>query len=131
PGVEDINKGFGRAMPQFNFEIKPEGRSLGVTARELGQQIRHAFYGAEALRQPRGRDELRVMVKLPEEDRQSLAGLENLLIRAPGGGEIPLAQAAEVIPAEAPVRIERIDGGRVVNVTANVIPGVTNGNKVL
>ena len=54
--VEDVRKGFGREMPQFNFQIKPEGRSLGLTARELGRQIRHAFYGAEALRQPRGRE---------------------------------------------------------------------------
>jgi multidrug efflux pump subunit AcrB len=131
PGVEDVRKGFGRAMPQFNFEIKPAGRSLGITARDLGQQIRHAFYGAEALRQPRGHDELRVMVKLPEKDRRSLSGLEDLLIRAPGGGEIPLHQAAEVIPAQAPVRIERVDGSRVVNVTANVIPGVNTGNRIL
>lgn len=131
PGVEDVRKGFGREMPQFNFEITPEGRSLGITARELGRQIRDAFYGSEALRQPREKDELRVMVRLPESERKSLSGLENLLIRVPGGGEIPLRQAAKVIPAEAPVRIERVDGARVHNVTANVIPGVTSGNKVL
>lgn len=131
PGVEDVNKGFGRAMPQFDFELTPEGRSLGLTARELGRQIRHAFYGAEALRQPRERDEVRVMVRLPIEDRRSLSSLESLLIRVPEGGEIPLNQAAKIISTEAPVRIERVDGGRVVNVTGNVIPGVTNANKVL
>jgi multidrug efflux pump subunit AcrB len=131
PGVEDINKGFGRAMPQFDFEITPEGRSLGITARELGRQIRNAFYGAEALRQPRDRDELRVMVRLPKEDRRSLSSLQTLLIRTPEGGEIALNQAAKIIPNKAPVRIERIDGGRVVNVTGNVIPGITNANKVL
>ena len=131
PGVEDIRKGFGRAMPQYNFEIKPAGRSLGITAKELGSQIRNAFYGAEALRQPRGRDELRVMVKLPETERMTINGLEELLIRAPNGGEIPLGQAAEIISTSAPVRIERVDGGRVVNVTANIVPGVANGNKVL
>jgi multidrug efflux pump subunit AcrB len=131
PGVGDVRKGFGTEMPQLNFEIKPEGRSLGLDARELGRQIRHAFYGAEALRQPRDRDELRVMVKFPEAERRSLSGLENLLIRAPGGGEIPLHQAARILPTEAPVRIERVDGARVHNVTANVIPGVTTGNRVL
>jgi multidrug efflux pump subunit AcrB len=131
PGVEDVNKGFGREMPQFNFEIKPEGRSLGITARELGRQIRNAFYGAEALRQPRERDELRVMVKLPKADRRSMAGLEELLIRAPGGGEIPLNQAAVIIQTNAPVRIERVDGARVLEVTGNVIPGQNNANRVL
>jgi multidrug efflux pump subunit AcrB len=131
PGVEDVRKGFGREMPQFNFEITPEGRSLGITARELGQQIRHAFVGVEALRQPRERDELRVMALYPESERRSRGSLENMLIRVPGGGEIPLHQAARVIPTTAPVRIERMDGARVHNVTANVIPGVTTGNKVL
>lgn len=131
PGVEDVRKSFGREMPQFNFEIKPEGRSLGITARELGRQIRNSFYGAEALRQPRGSEELRVMVRLPEADRRSLSGLDNLLIRSPDGGEIPLSQAAEITETKAPVRIERVDGGRVVNVTANVIQNVTNGNKVI
>ncbi len=131
PGVEDVRKGFGREMPQYNFEITPEGRSLGLTARELGQQIRHAFVGAEALRQPRERDELRVMVQFPERERRSRGSLEDMLIRVPGGGEIPLRQAARVIPTSAPTRIERLDGSRVHNVTANVIPGQTTGNKVL
>ncbi|MCB1229970.1 MAG: efflux RND transporter permease subunit, partial [Verrucomicrobiae bacterium] len=130
-GVEDVRKSFGRQMPQLSFEIKPEGRSLGITARDLGEQIRHAFYGAEALRQPRDRQELRVMVRLPESDRRSMSGLEQLLIRGPDGGEIPISQAAEIKEASAPVRIERVDGGRVVNVTANVIAGVTTGNRVL
>ncbi len=131
PGVTDIRKGFGREMPQLSFEIKPAGQALGITARDLGEQIRHAFYGAEALRQPRDREELRVMVRLPEEDRRSLGGLEKLLIHASNGAEIPLMQAAEIIKTTAPVRIDRVDGGRVVNVTANVIHSITNGNKVL
>lgn len=130
PGVEDVRRGFGTEMPQFTFEVKPEGRSLGITARELGRQIRHAFYGAEALRQPRDREELRVMVKFPEAERRSLSGLEDLLIRTADGGEIPLGQAARVTRTTAPVRIERVDGTRVLHVTANVIAGVTTGNKV-
>jgi multidrug efflux pump subunit AcrB len=131
PGVTDIRKGFGKEMPQISFEIKPAGQALGITARDLGQQIRHAFYGAEALRQPRDREELRVMVRLPESDRRSLSGLEGLLIKAANGAEIPINQAAEIIETTAPVRIERVDGGRVLNVTANVLHNVTNENKVL
>ena len=131
PGVTDIRKSFGKEMPQISFEIKPAGQALGITARDLGQQIRHAFYGAEALRQPREREELRVMVRLPESDRKSLSGLEGLLIKATNGAEIPINQAAEIIETTAPVRIERVDGGRILNVTANVLHNVTNENKVL
>ena len=131
PGVVDVKKSFGRQMPMYTFEIKPEGQSLGVTAQGLGRQIRHAFFGAEAIRQPREREEVRVMVRLPREDRRSMSGLEELLIRTPGGGEIPIAEAAKISETQAPVRIERVDGGRVVNVTANVLAGVTSGNRVL
>jgi multidrug efflux pump subunit AcrB len=131
PGVTDIRKGFGREMPQISFKIKPAGQALGLTARDLGQQIRNAFYGAEALRQPRDREELRVMVRLPEADRKSMSGLEGLLIKAANGAEIPINQAAELIETMAPVRIDRVDGGRVLNVTANVVHSITNGNKVL
>jgi multidrug efflux pump subunit AcrB len=131
PGVTDVRKGFGKEMPQISFEIKPAGQALGITARDLGQQIRHAFYGAEALRQPREREELRVMVRLPESDRKSLSGLEGLLIRAPNGAEIPIQQAAEIIETTAPVQINRVDAARVLNVTANVLHTETNENKVL
>ena len=131
PGVTDIRKGAGREMPQISFQIKPAGQALGITSRDLGQQIRNAFYGAEALRQPRDREELRVMVRLPEADRRSMSGLEGLLIKGANGAEIPLNQAAEIIETKAPVRIDRVDGGRVINVTANVIHSITNANKVL
>ena len=131
PGAVDIRKGFGREMPQISFEIKPAGQALGITARDLGQQIRNAYYGAEALRQPREREELRVMVRLPENDRKSLSSLEGLLIKGENGAEIPINQAAEIIETTAPVRIDRVDGARVLNVTANVLTSVTNGNKVL
>ncbi|MCZ6671985.1 MAG: efflux RND transporter permease subunit [Verrucomicrobia bacterium] len=131
PGVTDIRKGAGREMPQISFEIKPAGQALGITARDLGQQIRNAFYGAEALRQPRDREELRVMVRLPAADRRSMSGLEGLLIKAANGAEIPINQAAEIIETTAPVRIDRVDGGRVLKVTANVVHSITNANKVL
>jgi multidrug efflux pump subunit AcrB len=131
PGVKDVRRGFGREMPQFNFAMKPAGQSLGITSRELGRQIRNAFYGAEAIRQPRERDEMRVMVRLPEADRRSRAALEDLLVRSPDGGEIPLGEAATVTASTAPVRIERVDAGRMLNITANVIPGENSGNRVL
>ncbi len=130
-GVTDIDDGFARGKPQFDFSIKPEGRSLGLNARELGNQVRHSFYGAEALRQQRGRDEVRVRVRLPESERKSLYNLEELIIRTPGGGEIPLAQAARLTGGRAYTEINRVNGKRVFNVTANVIPGLANENKIL
>ncbi len=131
PGTADIRKGSGRETPELQFELTPQGRALGLTSAGLGVAVRDAYLGAEALRQPRGREEVRVMVRLPENERKSLQGLESFLVRTPGGGEIPLGEAAEIKTANAPLKIERVDGGRVLNITGNVVAGVTTGNKVL
>ena len=130
-GVTDVYDGFAQGKRQFDFKLKAHGRSLGLNPRDLGRQIRHAFYGAEALRQQRGRNEVRVMVRLPESERRSLYNLEELLIRTPGGGETPLGEAADSIPGRAYTEIRRVNGKRVLNVSASVIPGVVNENKVL
>jgi multidrug efflux pump subunit AcrB len=130
-GVADIDDGFARGKPQYDFTMHPEGRAMGLTARDLGSQVRYAFYGAEALRQQRGRDEVKVMVRLPESERRSLYNLEELLIYTPDGGEIPLARAARIERSRAYTEINRVDGKRVLNVTANVVPGQANENKIL
>ncbi len=131
PGTADIRKGSGRETPELQFELTPEGRALGLTSASLGAAVRDAYLGAEALRQPRGREEVRVMVRLPEDERKSLQTLEDFLIRTPGGGEIPLGEAANIKTTTAPLKIERVDAGRVLNITGNVVAGVTTGNKVL
>jgi len=130
-GVTDIDDGYARGKLQFDFTMRSEGRSLSLTARDLGNQVRHAFYGAESLRQQRGRDEVKVKVRLPESERTSLYNMEELMIRTPDGGEIPLVRAAELKSGRAYTEINRVDGKRVLNVTANVIPGMANENKIL
>ncbi len=130
-GVRDIDDGFSLGKPQLDFKVRPEARSLGITASMLGRQVRSAFYGAEALRQQRGREEVKVMVRLPEAERKSEYNVEELLILIPGGGEIPLREAATVTRGRAYTEINRADGRRVLNVTADVIAGVANATKVL
>jgi len=130
-GVRDIDDGYSLGKPQLDFKVKPEARSLGITASMLGRQVRSAFYGAEALRQQRGREEVKVMVRLPEEERKSEYNVEELLILTPGGGEIPLREAATVTRGRAYTEINRADARRVLNVTGDVIPGVANATKVL
>lgn len=129
-GVRDIDDGFERGKPQLDFTVRPDARSLGLTAADIGRQVRSAFYGAEALRQQRGRDEVRVYVRLPESERTSEHDVEQLLVRTPAGGELPLFRAADVARGNAYTRIQRTDGSRVVNVTADVVEGVANATKI-
>ena len=120
--LKDIDDGFSPGKQQLDFRILPEGRSLGLTAREVARQVRSAFYGAEALRQQRGRNEIKVMVMLPASQRVSEYDIEQLLIHTPAGGDVPLRQVAEVARSRAYTSIERRDGRRTVDVTADVEP---------
>jgi multidrug efflux pump subunit AcrB len=129
-GVKDIDNGFADGKPQIDFKIKASAESMGLTATDIGRQIRSSFFGIEALRQQRKRDEVRVMVRLPKSERQSEYNIETLVIRSPGGVEIPLSQAATLRKGSAYTSIERVDGRRILHVTAEASPGVTTGNKI-
>jgi multidrug efflux pump subunit AcrB len=103
---------------QFDFTVKPEAQALGLDARSIAQQIRHSFYGAEALRQLRGRNEVKTMVRLPEHQRASEFDIENLVLLTPQGGEIPILEAVDIQRGRAFTTIERNNGRRVIEVTA-------------
>jgi multidrug efflux pump subunit AcrB len=130
-GVRDVDDGYSSGKVQLDFRIKPEAQSMGVNAAGLARQVRSAFYGAEALRMQRGRDEVKVLVRFPEEERQSRYNIEELIIRTPSGSEIPIREAAEVIHSSSYTEIIRSNGRRVLNVTADVETGLANASKVL
>ena len=130
-GVRDIDDGFARGKPQLSLTLKPEARSLGINATDLARQVRSAFYGAEALRQQRGRNEVRVMVRLPEEERRTAHTVEHLMLRTDQGGEIPLFQAAAVERGHAYTEIRRREGRRIIAVTADVDESVSNANTII
>ena len=120
--VTDINDGFAPGKQQVDFQIKPQARSLGLRSKEVARQIRHAYYGAEALRQQRGRNEIKVMVRLPKNERVSEYNLEEMILRTPTGSEIPLRYAVTINRGRAYTDINRRDGRRIVSVEADVRP---------
>jgi multidrug efflux pump subunit AcrB len=120
--VKDIDDGFTPGKRQLDFSLTEEGQSLGLTQYSLARQLRNAFYGSEAIRQQRGRNEVRVKVRLPREQRIRQYDLENLLIRTPQGTDVPLKEVAIVKQGRAYTSITRNNGRRTVSVTANVEP---------
>ncbi len=122
PNVKDINDGFAPGKQQLDFKIKPEARSLGLRSKEVARQVRNAFYGAEALRQQRGRNEVKVMVRLPKDERIFEYNLEEMILRTPAGNEIPLRSAVTINRGRAYTDINRRDGRRIVTVEADVRP---------
>ena len=130
-GAQDIDSGVDVGKPQYNFTLKPEGRALGLTVHDLAQQVRSAFYGSEALRQQRGRNEVKVLVRLPKEERERINTVEELILRSPTGGEIPLSEASDVSRGRAYTAIRRTDGRRVVTVTGDVNESEGNANEII
>jgi multidrug efflux pump subunit AcrB len=121
PIVHDIDDGSARGKRQYDIKLRPLGERMGLTSQDVARQVRHAFQGAEAVRQQRGRNEVTVRVSLPEAERISEATLEDLILRAPNG-EVFLRDAVEMISGRAYTAIRRTDGRRVISVTANVNP---------
>jgi multidrug efflux pump subunit AcrB len=129
-GTLDVDDGFARGKPQLNFAILPEGRSLGLTASDLARQVRSAFYGSEALRQQRGRDTIKIMVRLPEDERASEYTIEKFKLLTPEGGEIPLEQAASVEHGTSYTSITRTNGRRTIFVASDVALDKTSAEEV-
>ena len=119
-GVYEVDDGFSLGKEQLDFKLQPEARALGVTEEDLGRQLRNAFFGASAGRQQRGRDELRIFVRRPLSERQSEYDINSFLISTPDGGELPLAEAAQINRGRSFTQIQRKDGRRLVHVTADV-----------
>ncbi len=131
PGVEDIADNYTKGKPELKIRLKPEARTLGITEEDLGRQLRGAFYGAEALRLQRGINEVKVMVRFPEEERKSLWDLESMRIRTLDGGEVPLNTAAYVEEGQGFSQINRTDRKRVVNITASVDSNIANAKEII
>jgi len=120
--VKDIDDGYTPGKQQLDFSIKPEGQSLGLTSAEVASQVRNAFSGAKALSQQRGRNEVTVRVRLPENERTREYHVEHLMIHTPAGIFVPLAEIATVERGRAYTSINRRDARRTVTVIANVEP---------
>ncbi|QNN25440.1 efflux RND transporter permease subunit [Planctomycetales bacterium ZRK34] len=129
-GVSDIDDSFEPGKREIKLAIKPAGRTLGLTLMDLAEQVRFGFYGDEAQRIQRGRDDIKVMVRYPVDGRKSLADLHNMRIRTPDGAEVPFDTVAEVNMGRGYAQIQRADRRRIVSVIADVNESVTSSDKI-
>ncbi len=124
PGVVDIVDSFEAGKDEIKLTLKPAATNLGLTTEDLARQVRQAFFGLEAQRIQRGRDDIRVMVRYPREERRSLANLENMRIRTPDGNQVPFSEVAEAEMGKSLPAIRRVDRNRTLNITADIEEGV-------
>ncbi|MBM87528.1 MAG: cobalt-zinc-cadmium resistance protein [Gammaproteobacteria bacterium] len=120
PGVFDITDSFRAGKQEVQIELLERGKTLGLTLNDIATQVRQAFYGAESQRIQRGTDDIRVMVRYPEEERRSLGNLEDLMIRTPSGAEVPFLSIADFSLGNSYSSINRQDGRRIITVRGDV-----------
>lgn len=118
----DVNDNYDKGKKRIDFRLLPEGRALGLTPEDVGNQLRGAFFGSLAIRQLRGNNETEVRVKLPENEREDFAYLEDYVIRTPAGVEVPLFEVTSFEYNEAFATINRRNGLRIVTVSTDVEP---------
>lgn len=131
PGVHNVNDSLQAPRQEIVLDLKPAAENLGITLADLARQVREAFYGAEAQRIPRTKEDVRVMVRYPEEERVSVANLQELRVRTPGGAQVPFATVAEMRFEPGYMTIERLNRKRTLEVSADVAEGTSDPRAVV
>jgi multidrug efflux pump subunit AcrB len=129
--LTSVQNSFSSGKPQLDFHLRDEGVQLGLSSNEIGQQIRSSFFGYEAFREQRDRDEIKVMVRLPEAQRGSTFDLERMEVRTSDGGFVPLRYVAEAELGRSPTTITRESGRQVLDVSAQLDSKVPSAQRVL
>jgi len=130
-GLYQIEDDYREGNRELQLELKPEARGLGLTQDDLASQVYAGFYGSEAIRVQRGRDEVRVKVRYARSERDTLADLQQVRIRTPQGNEVPFYSVANVKFGRTVASISRVDGRRTIQVGADLDQGVANAEEVL
>lgn len=129
-GVYQIRSDYAAGKRELRLRLKPEARTLGLTVDDLARQIYAGYYGEEALRIQRGRDDIRIKVRYTEPERRDLSRLDQVRIRTPGGAQVPLRSVASFEYAPGYAVITRTDGMRRIAVSAAVDSDRANANEI-
>jgi len=119
-GVYAIQNSLKTGQAQVDLKLRPEGRAMGLTVGMLAQQVKYAYQGYEVQRIQRGKDEVKVKVRYPDSQRQSLENLNRARIRTAEGRVVSLAQVADISTRYVSKQVEQIDRQQVAVITADI-----------
>ncbi len=130
-GVYDIFDNYSSGSHEIRLAITPEAEALGLTLSDLASQVRYGFYGFEAQRILRNKEEVKVMVRYPLEQRRTIGDLENMMIRTPQGHLMPFSTVAKIELGDSYSSITRVDGRRAITIMASANKNVVEPSKVV
>ena len=131
PGTFDITDNFKPGKQEKKIRVKEGAKSIGISMRDLARQVRQAFYGDEALRIQRGRDDVKVMVRYSDKERRSVAGIEDMRIRTMDGQEIPIEEVADITAGRSYSVISRVDRKRTISVISDIDEAFANASVIV
>jgi multidrug efflux pump subunit AcrB len=131
PGTYDIMDDFKPGKEEKRLRAHPGAKPLGISLSDIARQVRQAFYGEEAVRIQRGRDDIKVMVRYAEAERRSLAGMEEMRIRTRQGDEVPLEEVAKIDHGHAYSTVQRVDRKRVITVSSDLDQEIANAAEII
>lgn len=130
-GVDDIQHTLTAGQAQLRLELTPEGRARGMTTEHLARQIQQGFFGAEVQRVQRGKDEVKIRVRYPAEQRRDITNLQDVRVRTPDGDIMPLSTVVEVQSEYTVTKINRINGRRAATLSASIDESVVESGDVM
>jgi HAE1 family hydrophobic/amphiphilic exporter-1 len=131
PGTFDITDNFRPGKMEKRILIRPGAKVLGITMADIATQIRQAFYGDEALKIQRGKDDIKVMVRYSQQERQSESSIDELRIRTMDGRQVPLNQVAQIQMEQGYSAIQRVDRKRIITVISDVDENTANAQEIV
>ncbi|MDP5210348.1 efflux RND transporter permease subunit [Microbulbifer sp. 2205BS26-8] len=129
-GIYDVRDNLTSARRDIEIQLKPYATTLGVNLADIARQVRQGFYGEEVQRIPRGREDVRVMVRYPQDERASEEQMDRIRIRTTAG-EVPFSAVAEAVYVPGYTTIRRNNRERTVRVSAQITPNTTSAQEIL
>ena len=134
-GVVDLADNFDEGKRELQLSLKDSARTLGITKAQLGNFIRSATYGAEARRITRDREDVKIMVRYPEEYREDVFHIESMWLPTPiengQRGWVPLSEVAQIDETRSYTQIHRSELKRAITVYGDVDTAVTRTSDVI
>ncbi len=132
PGVEGVRVSRNNGRPQTDLHLdRAKIAELGLSVRDVADVIQMNVGGGRAGSYRIGGEEFPIIVRLRPDDRRNTQSLSNIPLRLPGGGIIPISSVIDPQRALGPPNIQRVDGQRITNVTANLAEGTPMGDAVV
>ncbi len=120
-GAEDVKVEATTGLPQL--QIKPDRAAIaryGLNVEDVNTLIESIVAGKEAGQVYEGEQRFNLVVRLNEDAGRDVESIKNLLLMAPNGQRVPLAQVSDIALVEGPAQISREDTRRRIVVELNV-----------